>query len=191
MAQSLHHAEFNFDLHYFVREEAQQTFAEILQSLPVTHHIGFTAKQTLQTLHSILATYESAHHVYICGPEAMLNSARKIASSNNWPDDSIHFEYFSNSNAIDDSRTFEVSLARSGLTLEVPAGTSLLQVLRDNGVKIAASCEQGACGTCMVDVIDGTPLHQDVYLNDTEKERGNCMLSCVSRAVTDNLVLDI
>ena len=84
-----------------------------------------------------------------------------------------------------------VELARSGLTLNVPAGQSLLAVLREQGITLPSSCEQGACGTCKVTVLDGEPEHQDVYLSDSEKARGDCLMSCVSRARSDKLTLDL
>jgi ferredoxin len=73
----------------------------------------------------------------------------------------------------------------------VPSGKSLLETLRENGVDLPSSCEQGACGTCRISVLSGEPLHQDVYLNDAERSRGDCIMSCVSRAKSATLVLDI
>jgi ferredoxin len=54
-----------------------------------------------------------------------------------------------------------------------------------------SSCEQGACGTCMATVIDGVPDHQDVYLNEAEKRSGTKIMTCVSRAKSARLVLDV
>ena len=98
---------------------------------------------------------------------------------------------FENTIEIDDSSSFTVELARSALTLAVPAGSTILEVLRANGVSVLSSCEQGACGTCAVTVIDGEPEHQDVYLTDAERSRGDTMLSCVSRARSARLILDL
>jgi ferredoxin len=72
----------------------------------------------------------------------------------------------------------------------VPPGSSILDVLRNHGVSIPSSCEQGACGTCLVTVLAGTPDHQDVYLNASERAANDRMLTCVSRA-HDRLVLDV
>ena len=84
----------------------------------------------------------------------------------------MHFEYFKNTKMIDDSSRFEIALARSAMTLHVPAGQTILEVMREAGVDMPSSCEQGACGTCLATVMEGEPDHQDVYLNDTEKRRG-------------------
>jgi vanillate O-demethylase ferredoxin subunit len=82
-------------------------------------------------------------------------------------------------------------LARSGKTVNVAANVSLLQSLRDHGVDVPSSCEQGVCGTCRTRVLDGTPLHCDAYLTPQERAAGDCMMLCVSRAVTDTLTLDL
>ena len=112
----------------------------------------------------------------------MLELTRSVARALGWPDEAVHFEYFKNTHPIDQSSSFTVELARSALTLEVPAGKSILEVMRDNGLEAPSSCEQGACGTCMTRVLEGVPDHQDVYLNDTERAANTVMMTCVSRA---------
>lgn len=121
----------------------------------------------------------------------MLEATRDVAAKQGWPDEAVHFEYFKNTREIDDSSTFEVALARSAMTLQVPAGKTILEVLQENGFEAPSSCEQGACGTCLATVIEGEPDHQDVYLTPTEKELGDKIITCVSRAKSNRLVLDI
>jgi ferredoxin len=130
-------------------------------------------------------------HLYLCGPGPMLQAARRIAAELGWPETAVHFEYFKNTNKIDDSSSFEVALARSCVTLKVPAGKTILEVMREAGVDMPSSCEQGACGTCLATVIEGEPDHQDVYLNDAEKKSGTKIMTCVSRAKSARLVLDL
>ena len=121
----------------------------------------------------------------------MLSATRRIAAEAGWSDDTVHFEYFKNTTEVDQSSTFEVALARSALTLTVTAGTTILESLRDHGIAIPSSCEQGACGTCVVTVIDGEPDHQDVYLNESDHRAGDRIMTCVSRSKSPRLVLDI
>lgn len=193
MAQALHHSSLPFELHYFIQGDDHRAYPEILKLLQtsLTVHTALSPQQTQARLHTILAQHRTAHHVYVCGPPPMLDATRVIAEQHQWPDDSIHFEYFKNTTAPDHSVPFTVNLARSGLTLQVPSGKSLLEVLRDNSVNLPSSCEQGACGTCRVTVTEGEPLHQDVYLSHSEQQRGDCMMTCVSRAKTDSLTIDI
>ncbi len=86
---------------------------------------------------------------------------------------------------------FVVELAKSGGSVEVPAGTSILQALEDAGYLFASSCGVGTCGTCEVGVLEGTPDHRDSILTAEEKAAGKHMMICVSRARSHRLVLDI
>jgi ferredoxin-NADP reductase/phenylpropionate dioxygenase-like ring-hydroxylating dioxygenase large terminal subunit len=193
MARALSHSDLPHELHYFSQTEKHMAFPEVLDSLrkSITPHLGLDPAETGKQLESLLKGYQPSMHLYVCGPGPMLEATRKIAQDLGWPDDAVHFEYFKNTNEIDDSSSFEIDLARSVLTLKVPAGKSILEVLRENGVDVPSSCEQGACGTCLTTVIEGEPDHQDVYLSDSEKGSGNCIMTCVSRAKSDRLVLDI
>ncbi len=193
MAKALFHSDLPFELHYFVADNSHVAFKSCLDEFGKAANIvtGLDPTETNSRLQQLLAHYENAHHVYLCGPGPMLDSAKAIAEAHSWPDESVHFEYFKNATEVSQDKPFSVALARTGITLQVPAGETLLSVLRNNAVALPSSCEQGACGTCIVDVIDGTPLHQDVYLSNAEKKRGNCMMTCVSRALSDSLTLDI
>ena len=193
MAQTLHAQKLAFDMHCFAQSAAHLGFDHILQGLggTVFPHLGLDPAATGAALKEILDSYDEAHHLYICGPGPMLETARAIASANGWPEQAVHFEYFKNTNDIDDSTSFEVALARSALTLQVPAGKTILQVLHENGIEAPSSCEQGACGTCLATVIEGEPEHQDVYLSPGERAAGKSIITCVSRARSKRLVLDI
>ena len=193
MAQTLRNNKLDYELHYFAQTDGHLAFPEVLHELgeAVVLHLGLSPDETSQALTALLAGPQPAMHIYVCGPGPMLEATRRIASEADWPDEAIHFEYFKNTIEVDSSSSFEVSLARSALTLEVPSGKTILEVLRDNGIALMSSCEQGACGTCEVTVIEGEPEHQDVYLNDSEKLAGQRIMTCVSRAKSPLLVLDI
>ena len=193
MARALHASSLDFGLHYFAQSEEHLAFPEILDGLggAVVRHLGLGPTDTGKVLANLLQDPSEGNHVYICGPGPMLDAARFTAATSGWPDDAVHFEYFKNATALDTSTSFEVELARSALTLAVPEGASIMEVLRANGVAVPSSCEQGACGTCVVTVLAGEPDHQDVYLNDSERAAGDRMTICVSRSLTPRLVLDI
>jgi ferredoxin len=80
---------------------------------------------------------------------------------------------------------------RSGVTLEVTSGKSILEVLEDADVPIMASCYEGVCGTCEARVLEGTADHRDSMLTEAEQAAGEVMLVCVSRSRTERLVLDL
>ena len=193
MARAMAHAQLPFCLHHFVACESDKLYEQELLAMQsdVHWHVGYSIEQARHKMTELLSHPEEHQHVYICGPGAMLSYAREVAANHNWPDTHIHFEYFNNTQSVDDSSAFRVELARSGLSIDVPAGQSLLSALREHNVGVASSCEQGACGTCRVNVLEGIPLHQDVYLSDSEKARNQCLMSCVSRARSERLILDL
>ena len=193
MSRALHHSRLNYELHYFVQSKAHMAFPDVLESQKDTlvTYLGLTPDQTGNQLSVILKEYKLAQHLYICGPGPMLEATRKIASDLGWPEAAIHFEYFKNTNEIDESSSFKIDLARSAMTLQVPAGKSILDVLRENSIDMPSSCQQGACGTCRLNVLEGEPDHQDVFLNESEKQNGKSIMTCVSRAKSKRLVLDI
>ena len=193
MAQSLDRMSLAFELHCFAQSAEHTAFSDVLDGLgeSVVRHLGLPPDETVAEIRRLVATPDEFTHVYVCGPGPMLEAARREAAEAGWPDDHVHFEYFKNTNEIDDSSTFEVALARSALTVTVPSGSTILEVLRESGVPLPSSCEQGACGTCVATVLEGEPDHQDVYLNDSDHQAGDRIMTCVSRALSDRLVLDL
>lgn len=193
MAQALANQQLAFDLHYFAQNAGQLAFPEKTAGLgaALKPHLGLTPAETGARLAEILSDYRPGTHLYLCGPGPMLEAARTIAAERGWPETAVHFEYFKNTNVIDDSSSFEVALARSCMTLTVPSGKTILDVMREAGIDMPSSCEQGACGTCIATVIEGEPDHQDVYLNEAERRAGTKIMTCVSRAKSARLVLDL
>lgn len=193
MAQALSAMRLDFTLHYFAQSQDHLAFEHVRSQLGehVVTHLGLDPAATEAELATLCAAPATSQQLYVCGPPPMIKATRRVAAAAGWPDASVHFEYFANPNDIDDSSAFEVHLARSALTLPVAAGESILQVLQANGVALPSSCEQGACGTCEVGVLEGEVRHQDVYLSDSERASGDRMMTCVSRALTTRLVLDI
>ncbi|GLQ08335.1 ferredoxin [Devosia yakushimensis] len=193
MARFLDKSSLPYELHYFVRSGEQAAFRDQLEALhgKVIIHQGLPRDEIAATIATSLGEWSMAQHVYVCGPSAMLESVRATAAAQGWPDEAIHFEYFKNDKVIDNSSSFEIELARSAMTLHVPAGKTILEIMREAGLTVPSSCEQGACGTCLTTVIEGEIDHQDVYLNNSEKASNACMMTCVSRAKSARLVLDI
>ena len=193
MAQALRKTGLDFELHYFVRSDGRIAFRDRLAALgdSVVLHKGLSPGRTGEALKRIANDPGFAKHMYVCGPGPMLSAARATAQAAGWADDAVHFEYFKNETEIDTSAEFTVELARSAMTLQVPAGRSILDVLRGNGIRMPSSCEQGACGTCKAGLIEGEALHQDVCLSESEKSRGETIVTCVSRAKSDRLILDL
>ncbi len=90
-----------------------------------------------------------------------------------------------------ENRAFHVVLKRSGRRILIPADRSILETLTEHGVAVPSSCQGGICGTCETTVCGGQIEHRDFVLMADEQDAHNKMMICVSRAQSDELVLDI
>ncbi|MDB5609500.1 MAG: oxidoreductase [Bradyrhizobium sp.] len=86
---------------------------------------------------------------------------------------------------------FDVRLHRSGRTLTVLPGETILDTLLDAGVNVSFSCTEGFCGTCETKVIDGIPDHRDTFLSDEEKAENSKIMICCSGSKSPVLTLDL
>jgi ferredoxin len=89
--------------------------------------------------------------------------------------------------------SFDVVCVRSGLTLTIPPGRSILSVAQERGIDVIviSSCTEGVCGMCETEVLGGVPDHQDSLLTAEEREASRTMLICVSRCRRGPLVLEL
>jgi ferredoxin-NADP reductase len=140
----------------------------------------------LLDLDTLFGETEPGTAVYCCGPEPLLNAVEERC-----PAGTLHLERFTPKADTGPRAVFEVELARSGRTLTVPAGKSILEVVEDSGVMVLSSCREGTCGTCETGVLDGVPDHRDSVLTAGEQAVGDAMMICVSRSCDARLVLDL
>src|SRR3954453_11876013 len=129
--------------------------------------------------------------VYCCGPARLVAAMEAVAAD--WPPHTLRTERFVAEEQAAPARTapFEVQLARSGTTVTVAPEVSVLEAVAGAGVEVLSSCRQGICGTCETAVVAGRPDHRDSLLDDDERAAGDCMYICVSRSLSDRLVLDL
>ncbi|KOX20183.1 MULTISPECIES: PDR/VanB family oxidoreductase [unclassified Streptomyces] len=122
--------------------------------------------------------------VYCCGPDGLMDAVGAAMPEGRAP----RLERFSAS-APTGGDAFEVELRRSGRTVAVAAGRSLLDAVRAELPDVPYSCRQGFCGTCRQRVLAGEIDHRDELLTDAERD--DSMLICVSRCAGKRLVLDL
>lgn len=174
-----------FELHVCAKTPERLGFADRLAALPANGRLhrwmGPTSGGRLD-LAAMLAAVAPDMHAYCCGPARMIDAF--LAATTHWPAERVHVEHFSGLTleAARQGDPFEVELASDGRRLTVPADRSLLQILRDAGIFVDASCEGGACGTCRVGYLAGEPIHRDFCLRP--EERRHTIATCVSRAKT-------
>ncbi|MFP6847744.1 MAG: PDR/VanB family oxidoreductase [Pseudomonas sp.] len=194
MAYALNAKGEDFELHYCGRSRSRSAFLDELQSADfaqrVHTHFDDEAPEQKLDMDRVLGQAEAGVHVYTCGPSGFMDWVIGESLKHGYADDHIHREYFQVE--VDNSgASFEVVAARSGKTVQVAEGQSILEALAEVGIKIEISCEQGICGTCLCDVLEGEPDHRDVYLTDDEKQANDQILVCCSRAKSQKLVLDL
>lgn len=138
-----------------------------------------------------LAAPQPGTLVYCCGPERLMTAVE--AATQAWPEGSVRFEWFAPKSRPEGEGAdgFEVVCARSGLTVAVDANTSVLAALREAGLDLPSSCEQGVCGTCECRVLEGEVEHRDSILSAAERAANEVMMACVSRAKGARIVLDL
>ena len=128
-------------------------------------------------------------HLYCCGPLPMLEAFK--AKTRSRPARTVHLEYFSPVQEAATAGGFEVRLAKSGRTVAVAPGKTILEALLEEGFLVTYACGQGTCGTCETRVIEGVPDHRDVYLSDEEQAANTQIMICCSGSKSPVLVLDL
>ncbi|GAA3884291.1 hypothetical protein GCM10022381_28100 [Leifsonia kafniensis] len=120
--------------------------------------------------------------IYCCGPEPLLNALE--AATAHWPEGSLHTERFV-SKEIDDSANvaFEVEFVDSGITVQIPADKSILDIAEELNLPVISSCGEGTCGTCETPVVSGKVDHRDSILTESERVSCDTMFICVSRSL--------
>jgi ferredoxin len=181
-----------FELHYCARSAESAAFHDEIRlnyddDTVHTHFDGGDPAKGCD-IAKLLAEARPDTHVYCCGPKGLIEAVRHAAA--HWAPSSVHFERFAGNVPVpeDGASPFQIELARSGAVIEVDADETALQALARNGIQIDAGCRSGACGACLVDLLDGTPVHRDVCLTDTERKTR--FAPCVSRS-QGRLVLDL
>lgn len=195
MAHALHAAGQPFALHYCARARDSAAFLDEMAEAPwasqVTFHFdsGEEGSKPFDPAQDLPDPATGAH-VYTCGPTGFMEFVLTAAAERGFPEARLHKEYF----AVEvetSGAAFEVELTRSGQTITVGPEQTIVQALAAIGVEVEVSCEQGICGTCLCDVVEGIPDHRDSFLTEEERADNDQMMLCCSRSKSPRLVLDL
>ncbi|WP_280461124.1 PDR/VanB family oxidoreductase [Nocardia carnea] len=195
MAYELHSSGEDFTLVYITHDRAETAFADLLENRVefrdrVRLHTGLSRDEQRTALESVAAALTRDSAVYTCGPTGFMETVAQIVT----PvvgETNLHTEHFE-ATEVDNSgdTAFTVELD-TGESFEIPADRSILSVLEDNGIDVFKSCEEGICGSCVSNVLDGEPEHRDNCLSAADKAAGNQMALCVSRSKSPKLVIEL
>lgn len=179
-------------LHYGGRTRGSMAFTEpLVETYDSRVHLHPQDEVGLLDLQQILGAPQAGVLVYCCGPEPLLQAVEQHCSQ--WPEGSLRVERFTpkHTEAPRRHESFEVELARSGMTLTVPPDRSVIDVLAEAGVRVLNSCREGTCGSCETTVLKGEVDHRDSLLTAAERASNDTIFVCVSRAAGSRLVLDL
>ncbi|WP_210265360.1 PDR/VanB family oxidoreductase [Ensifer canadensis] len=196
MADALTSADASFEFHYCTRSEDRAAFRERIASSPFASRVRFhfddgDSRQKLQ-IRDVLSEARDDVHLYVCGPTGFMDYVLSNARECGWSEANTHIEFFT---AQEMSRTgdagFDLKLARSGRIIRVEADQTVIKALALRGIDIPVSCEQGICGTCLTEVLEGEVEHRDQFLTEEEHTSNKLFTPCCSRAKSPMLVIDV
>ncbi|MCF7751067.1 ferredoxin reductase [Bacillus subtilis subsp. subtilis] len=184
------------DLVYWARRREELCFADELAALAARHpnlrvHLALTrdpqaaAPRVDAYAFHALGDISSAQ-VLVCGPGGFVDAARtrlhgQVAA--------LQFEAFTPPQLPEaETGSVQVELRRSGRTLTLPRGTSLLQALEAEGLRPASGCRMGICNTCVCGKASGVTRH--TLTGDYANEPATQVKLCVNSASTD-LILEL
>ena len=187
----------SWELHYSARQKKMCAFREELEAIEGTKsgrvHFNFDHEPggKMTDLAAVLGRAPKSAHLYCCGPNPMLQAFEAAAKQAGFSPEQVHVEYFAGKEEPALEGGFAVELARSGKTLQVPPGKSILDTLLANNVEVPFSCTQGVCGSCETRVFEGEPDHRDLILTEAERAANQTMMICCSGSKSPRLVLDL
>lgn len=184
----------DFAAYYSVRDRHEAAFYKDLAPLGNRIRLLADGRDAAQTvLLEALSGPSDDTHLYVCGPSGYIQAIWNLARLQEWPDSHFHTEAFCASPLPSDTtdHAFTIHLGRSGVTIPVGEGQTVIRALQEHGFDIPFSCEQGICGTCLTKVISGVPDHRDQYLTDEERDANDQFMPCCSRSKSPELVLDL
>jgi ferredoxin-NADP reductase len=191
MAHQLASTHQHFQLHYAMRTRDRGAYAEKLRKCyPGRVFLFRDDESEFMPIDALLRNQPLGTHLYVCGPEGMINGVLKAALTAGWPKESLHAERFL---APPSGRPFRVKLARSGLTIKVEEHQSILEAAEAAGINAPYLCRGGACGQCETEVLssDGELVHNDNYLDPAVRKSGRKIMICVSRLNGRELTLNL
>jgi len=199
MIQRLDQLARSWELHYSARSQEHAAFVDHALSLAAgqgqgrvyCHYDDVHGQDGRLDLSEAIGRVAADAHVYCCGPAPMLDAFERACAARD--PSTVHLERFTPTLASAPATTagYTVTLARTGRTIPVAPGQSILTALLDAGVSAPHSCKEGVCGSCETRVLEGTPNHRDSVLSASERASNRTMTICCSGSKGDALVLDL
>ena len=180
-------------LYYCARAPETTAFVaqltEIFGENTLVHYDGGDPSKSINLTQ--LVAKEKGSQLYCCGPRGLMDALSDVVDLHGG---SLLTEDFNPANAKTQTENsndggFTVELLRSGVSVDVVPGQTIIEALQAANIEVETSCEAGVCGTCVVDYVDGEPIHNDVVLMPDEQEKSVAL--CVAGCKSKKLVVDL
>ncbi|KAM0526389.1 hypothetical protein ACHAPS_003842 [Verticillium nonalfalfae] len=180
--EAYHSINYNIELHYAVRSADDVPFRQRIEKLGASVKVYDKSKGQRLDIREIVRTLKWNSQLYFCGPTRMIESGRRAVQEFGVDENEVHYEAFS-ADTTGDPFDAEVS-NRAGKIVHVTQEETLLEVLKREfgGDQVESSCEVGNCGTCKINLKDGTVEHRGTALT---KEQKLLALPVTSKTVND------
>lgn len=194
MADTLHRHSESFNLLYCAKSRSAAGFIDEISSANWSEkarlHFSDENEGTRIPLVEILNDVPQNTHLYVCGPEGFMQWVLDNATATGFTEAQLHKEFF-NQSVSHSGNSFTVSVTNLNKEVIVREDQSITEALNCAGIKVRVSCQQGICGTCLANVISGTPDHRDSYLTDDEKADNDQIILCCSRSASKHLEIEV
>jgi 3-ketosteroid 9alpha-monooxygenase subunit B len=190
---------------YANRDRGATIFAAELERLQHAHPGRLTVHHRLDDVHGLLdeptvraiAAGQPDASCWLCGPGPFMALVERALVGAGIPAEHVRVERFTiatpaatspappaQPSGAEQPEFIDVELRGEKRRIPYVAGKTLLQVARDAGMDAPYSCEEGFCGCCASDLLEGkVTMTADDALTAEEKRRG-MILACQSRPVT-------
>ena len=176
-----------FNIQYVFSREQKETalFGRI-----DTSNINFVLKNKFKNI-----TFDTT---FLCGPEAMINTAKETLVENGFTENSIHFELFSTPVSSKEISTekFEgisqltVVLDDEETTLEMDSQTTILTAALQEGLDAPYSCQGGICSSCIAKVTEGNAVMTKNTILSEDEIKDGLILTCQAHPTTQKVTID-
>lgn len=160
---------------------------------------GRINQEKLEKITTAFFANQAIDHVYVCGPESIVQDARKVYEHSEKT--KLHFELFGTAlptkSAAEkavvgediDSRVL-VIIDGDELELEMTNhGSSILDAAQAAGADLPYACKGGVCCTCKARILEGKASMDVNYALEKDEVEAGYILTCQAHPITERLVV--
>ncbi len=129
---------------------------------------------------------------FLCGPETMIDTAKKTLIENDFGENDIHFELFTTpvSSENEATSTFEgtsevtVIVDEEETTFMMDVSATILSSALKEGIDAPHSCQGGICGSCLAKITAGSAVMDKNSILTDEEVNDGFILTCQAHPTT-------